>query len=154
MWLATGRWFSPGPPVSTNKTEIWLKVAVNTIKQTNKHPADLLLRDFILRSMFVFLLMEKLEFNFCNTKTGDFKCTYHCWPYYFFLQLIGLVHMMLILTNMALRERVINVCILTIIAPTNPKLKTIGTNIDDPTIQHTMKVIFWKCFILFVFVIK
>jgi hypothetical protein len=126
--------------VSTNKTEIRLKVAVNTIKQTKKHPADL--RDFTLRSMFVFLLMEKLEFNFCNTKTGDFKCTYHCWPYYFFLQLIGLVHMMLILTNMALRGPVINVCILTIIAPTNPKLKTVGTNIDDPTIQHTMKVIF------------
>ena len=49
--------------------------------------------------------------------------------------------MMLILTNMALREPVINVCILTIIAPTNPKLKTVGTNIDDPTIQHTMKVL-------------
>jgi hypothetical protein len=43
QWLATGRWFSPGPPVSpTNKTdrhdiaEIFLKVALNTIKQTNK----------------------------------------------------------------------------------------------------------------------
>jgi hypothetical protein len=42
QWLATGRWFSPGPPVfSTNKTdrhditEILLKVAFNTIKQTN-----------------------------------------------------------------------------------------------------------------------
>jgi hypothetical protein len=40
--LVTGRWFSPGPPVSsTNKTdrydttEILLKVASNTIKQTN-----------------------------------------------------------------------------------------------------------------------
>jgi hypothetical protein len=39
--LATDRWFSPGPPVSsTNKTdshdiiEIFLKVALNTIKQT------------------------------------------------------------------------------------------------------------------------
>jgi hypothetical protein len=38
-----GLWFSPGPPVSsTNKserhniTEILLKVALNTIKQTNK----------------------------------------------------------------------------------------------------------------------
>jgi hypothetical protein len=44
QWLATGRWFSPGPPVSsTNKTdrhditEILLKVALNTIKQTNKY---------------------------------------------------------------------------------------------------------------------
>jgi hypothetical protein len=43
QWLATGRWFSSGPPVSsTNKTdrhditEILLKVALNTIKQTNK----------------------------------------------------------------------------------------------------------------------
>ena len=43
QWLATGRWFSPGPPVSsTNKTdhhditEILLKVVLNTIKQTNK----------------------------------------------------------------------------------------------------------------------
>ena len=41
QWLATGRWFSPGPPVSSiNKTdrhdmnEILLKVALNTIKQT------------------------------------------------------------------------------------------------------------------------
>ena len=44
QWLATGRWFSPGPPVSsTDKTdrhhitEILLKVALNTIKQSNKH---------------------------------------------------------------------------------------------------------------------
>jgi hypothetical protein len=47
QWLATGRWFSPGPPLSsiggsTNKTdrhditEILLRVALNTIKQTNK----------------------------------------------------------------------------------------------------------------------
>ena len=43
QWLATGRWFSLGPPVSsTNKTdchnitEILLKVALNTVKQTNK----------------------------------------------------------------------------------------------------------------------
>jgi hypothetical protein len=42
QWLETSRWFSPGPPVScTNKTdrhditEILLKVALNTIKQTN-----------------------------------------------------------------------------------------------------------------------
>jgi hypothetical protein len=46
QWLATGRWFSPDPPVySTNKTdrhdiaEILLKVALNTIKQTNKQHA-------------------------------------------------------------------------------------------------------------------
>jgi hypothetical protein len=44
QWLATSRLFSPGPPVSsTNKTdvhditEILLKLALNTIKQTRKH---------------------------------------------------------------------------------------------------------------------
>jgi hypothetical protein len=42
QWLETCRWFSPGPPVSSiNKTdchditEMLLKVALNTIKQTN-----------------------------------------------------------------------------------------------------------------------
>ena len=42
QWLATGRWFSPGPSVSsTNKTdrhnitELLFKVLLNTIKQTN-----------------------------------------------------------------------------------------------------------------------
>jgi len=48
QWLATGRWFSPGPPVSsTNKTdrhditEILLKVALNTNKQTNNIPFNI-----------------------------------------------------------------------------------------------------------------
>ena len=43
QWLATGRWFSTGPSVSsTNKTdrheitEILLKVTLNTIKQNNQ----------------------------------------------------------------------------------------------------------------------
>ena len=43
QWLATGRWFSPGTPVSsTNKndrhdiTEILMKVALNTIHQSLK----------------------------------------------------------------------------------------------------------------------
>jgi hypothetical protein len=46
----TGRWFSPGPPVSsTNKTdrhditEILLKVALNTIKQTNNTQYNILI---------------------------------------------------------------------------------------------------------------
>ena len=54
QWLATGRWFSPGPPVSsTNKTdlreitEILLKVALNTIKQTNKHISHGLLTELV-----------------------------------------------------------------------------------------------------------
>jgi len=43
QWLATGWWFYPGPPVSSNNktdrhdiTEILLKVVLNSIKQTNK----------------------------------------------------------------------------------------------------------------------
>ena len=50
QWLATGRWFSLGPLVSsTNKTdchditEILLKVVLNTIKQTNKQTNKLTL---------------------------------------------------------------------------------------------------------------
>ena len=47
QWLATGRWFSPGPPVpSTNKTdrhditEILLKVTLNTIKPNQTAPIN------------------------------------------------------------------------------------------------------------------
>jgi len=51
LWLsATDRWFSPGPLVSsTNKTdrhditEIVLKVALNTIKQTTNYTRQLVL---------------------------------------------------------------------------------------------------------------
>ena len=53
QWLATGRWFSPGTPVSsTNKTdhynitEILLKVALNTINQAK--PNRLCVFPFIL----------------------------------------------------------------------------------------------------------
>ena len=48
QWLATGRWLFPGPPVfSTNKidrndiAEQLLKVALSTIKQTNKRTSFL-----------------------------------------------------------------------------------------------------------------
>ena len=49
QWLATGRWFSPGTPVSSaNKTdrhditEILLKVALNSINQTKPaHPGGI-----------------------------------------------------------------------------------------------------------------
>ena len=48
QWLATGRSFSPGPPVSSSNktdchdiTEILLKVALNTIEQINQINANL-----------------------------------------------------------------------------------------------------------------
>jgi hypothetical protein len=51
MNVATGRWFSPGPLVSsTNKTdchditEILLKVALNTIKKANNYIHSIKLR--------------------------------------------------------------------------------------------------------------
>jgi hypothetical protein len=56
QWLATGRWFSPGPPVSsTNKTdrhditEILLKVALNTIKQNKQYSMRLSHYDKLMR---------------------------------------------------------------------------------------------------------
>jgi hypothetical protein len=63
QWFATGRCFSPGPPVSsTNKTdryditEILLKVALNTIKQTNVHYILYLIRihDFAMVVVWVY----------------------------------------------------------------------------------------------------
>jgi hypothetical protein len=56
QWLATGLWFSPDTPISsTNKTErhdvteILFNMALNTIKQTNKHSN--IVSYFILFSM-------------------------------------------------------------------------------------------------------
>ena len=57
QWLAKGRWFSLGPPVScTNKAdryiiaEILLKVALNTIKQTLWLTCDKLLQFYRSKS--------------------------------------------------------------------------------------------------------
>jgi hypothetical protein len=65
QWLATGRWFSQGPPVSsTDKTdhhdltEILFKVALNTIKQTNKYMRLENFKKCILQSRFVYLYEE------------------------------------------------------------------------------------------------
>jgi len=56
-WLATGRWFSQCPPVSSTNTtdhhditEILLKVALNTIKQTN----NILVAEISLKNMIIF----------------------------------------------------------------------------------------------------
>ena len=62
QWLATGRWFSPGPPVaSTNKTdshhitEILLKVALNTIKQAHKKTDPQLTNLLILSKIWCYV---------------------------------------------------------------------------------------------------
>ena len=71
--LAKGRWFSPGLPVSsTNKTdrhditEIVLKVALNTIKQTNK------LNILIIRSEKLLLFYGSLSTIFQFYCGGQF----------------------------------------------------------------------------------
>ena len=76
QWLATGRWFSPGPPVSsTNKTdrhditEILLKVALNTIKQTNNYWTDTCIRHM---SCFICSIFEVID---------DCSCFWYCWNY-------------------------------------------------------------------------
>ena len=71
QWLATGWWFSPGTPVSsTNKTdchniiEMLLKVALNTIKQTNgalRWSPSLL---FLMGDWVVYLALLILPLNF------------------------------------------------------------------------------------------
>jgi hypothetical protein len=44
QWLAAGQWFSPGTPVSyTNKTEILLKVLLNTITKPRFNWSKLML---------------------------------------------------------------------------------------------------------------
>ena len=56
QWFATGWWFSPDVPVSfTTKTEILLKMALNTIKLTNK-------QTFIVFSS----LGPKVHMNYCH----------------------------------------------------------------------------------------
>ena len=77
QWLATGRWLSPGLPVSsTNKTdrhditEILLKVALNTIKQTN-HIIKVSYRKSPSRYDFYPIWQQKLDQN--NNRTSSVK---------------------------------------------------------------------------------
>jgi hypothetical protein len=77
MWLATGRWFSPGTLVSsTNKTdnhditEILLKVALNTINQTKPYKHDIFYK--CIHSMlsvlevFTILFLTEMEELACD----------------------------------------------------------------------------------------
>ena len=68
QWLETGWWFSPGTPVSsTNRTdrhditEILLKVALNTIKQTN----------------WFYLMMNRLKMSCCMVFYYENCSTHH-----------------------------------------------------------------------------
>jgi hypothetical protein len=69
QWLATGRWFSPGLPVSsTNKTdhditEMLLKVALNTIKQS--------LGITIWFAITVYYFQQKIWAGCCDISIGN-----------------------------------------------------------------------------------
>ena len=74
--LATGRWFSPGPPVSsTNKTdrhditEILLKVAFSTIKQKKHSNFTKISREVTFRLLVLFL--HHLCQVILSIKSGD-----------------------------------------------------------------------------------
>ena len=76
QWLATGRWFSPGPSVSsTNKTDrhditdIFLKVALNTIKQTNINDSDW--------NNCVLLVLCEFGCDICNIKLSKLLISFH-----------------------------------------------------------------------------
>ena len=80
QWFATGRWFSPGPPVSSinktdrhNITEILLKVALNTINQTwnlcGENIKIVLTWRFIRNHILIFLILNST----CSIKTISAK---------------------------------------------------------------------------------
>jgi hypothetical protein len=82
QWLVTGRWFSPGSPVSsTNKTdhhvitEILLKVSFNAIKQTNNKrwvsecSEDGYILSFIILISFIFCYRRHaVDISICNDR--------------------------------------------------------------------------------------
>jgi hypothetical protein len=79
QWFATGQWFSPGSPFSfTNKTdrheitEILLKVALSTIKQTNRLH---LLRPATLSIILVWGVYGFICNLFSSQSRGDNKKT-------------------------------------------------------------------------------
>jgi hypothetical protein len=89
QWLAAGRWFSPGTPISsTNKTdlhditEILLKVALNTINQIKPNPTcncisvlhcSLCLKCismFTIKLLKIYVCFFFYPNNWINTKSG------------------------------------------------------------------------------------
>ena len=83
-WLVIGRWFSPGPPVSsTNKTdshniiEILLKVALNTIKQTIKRSWWGVLDTTLCDKVLLYIrTSETVSFQFFDTTILEVYTTY------------------------------------------------------------------------------
>jgi hypothetical protein len=96
QWLATGRWFSPGTPVSsTNKTdrhditEILLKVALNTIKQTNYQNVFIDIKTRI-SSYWINLITDCQQlFMFCLTHKKLISCSFQ---FLFFFSCITEMH--------------------------------------------------------------
>jgi hypothetical protein len=86
QWLATGRWFSPGTPVSsTNKTdhhdiaEILLKVALNTISPNpKKHDNELARKKYLFKT-------SKLKFALKHCFSVIQSQIKHVWFIFLFL---------------------------------------------------------------------
>jgi hypothetical protein len=83
QWLATGRWFSPGASVSSiNKpdhldiTEILLKVALNTIKLTNKQTQTKNPNDGEHESIRCRWLLTEIELFLFQCSSYHFFCRY------------------------------------------------------------------------------
>ena len=84
-WLATGRWFYPGPPVSSNNktdrhdiAEILLKMALNTIKQVNKQSIDKVVRKGIFNKA-----LNNLRTVLCIRSLCVSPSYYNGWHYFF-----------------------------------------------------------------------
>ena len=91
QWLATGRWFSPSPPVSsTNKTdchditEILLRVALSTINQTTKRVSYCLVCPSTYGFWLLFWYFMTFLISYFKTRLWLILAWmwHDCWPLY------------------------------------------------------------------------
>jgi len=103
QWLATSRWFSAGPPVSSlNKTdrhdiaEILLKVALNTIKQTNKQTN---------KQQTKWCFTDWKHNKIANSFIFKFDTIWFCFNWYFFFKYILFMYLTFVFNYLISRIR-------------------------------------------------
>ena len=85
QWLATGRWFSRGPLVSSTKNEILLKVVLYTVKAVSSNPAHsevYLIQHYVIKFVsdlqqvggFLWVLLFPPPIKLTATSVTMFKC--------------------------------------------------------------------------------